>query len=478
MEESKEKISALVERKRELFTGVSDEIWANPELGFQEFHSAEVLMKALEKEGFCIEKEIAGIPTAFKASWGTGGPVIGFLGEYDALASMSQKPGVSKKVPVREGAPGHGCGHNALGAGSLAAAVAAKDFLVEHAVKGTVIYFGCPAEEAGCGKTFMAREGVFDCLDAALTWHPDTCNAVWGASSLSEIDVLFKFKGKTAHAAVCPHLGRSALDAAELMNIGVNFLREHVIDQARIHYAFLDTGGKAPNVVQDSATLYYYIRAPKKNQVDEIFPRVVKIAQGAALMTETTVSIEIESGISNFIPNQTLSEVMGACNVEMGGITFSEESKTFAEEIYETISAEDKALIPDALARITGMEDVEELSKEKLLGKAFAYKPSSYCMQGSTDVGDVSYIVPTAQMVAAAAVQGTPGHSWQQTSQACSPISHEGLLYAGKVMAYTAVKLFEDPVLLKKAREEHKRAVPGNYVCPIPAEVKPMLNKD
>lgn len=478
MGNSKEKISELVERKRKLFIRVSDEIWKNPELGFKEYKSSKILMETLEKEGFSVQKGIAGIPTAFKAVWGTGSPVIGFLGEYDALASMSQMAEVSEKVPVKEGAPGHGCGHNLLGAGSLAAAVAAKDFLEENKKEGTIVYFGCPAEEAGCGKTFMAREGAFNCLDVALTWHPNTCNAIWSASSLSEVDVLFKFKGKTAHAAACPHLGRSALDAAELMNIGVNFLREHVIDQARIHYAFLDTGGTAPNVVQDSATLYYYIRAPKKSQVDEIFPRVIKIAQGAAMMTETMVSVEIESGISNFIPNHILSEVMGECNVEMGGILFSEESKKFAEEIYKTISAEDKAIIAETFSAMTGIEESEELAKVKLLGDAFPYKENSYCMQGSTDVGDVSYVVPTAQMVAATAVQGTPGHSWQQTSQACSPIAHEGLVYAGKVMAYTAVKLFENSELLEKAKEEHRKSVQSGYVCPIPDDVKPMLDKN
>lgn len=477
MGEQKERIERLVEKKKSSFIEVSDAVWSNPELGFKEFKSASILMEALEKEGFQIESGLAGIPTAFRGVYGSGSPVIGFLGEYDALASMSQKAGVSEKEPVVEGAPGHGCGHNALGAGSLAAAVAAKDYMEEYHKQGTIVYFGCPAEEAGCGKTYMAREGVFDCLDAALTWHPNTCNAVWSASTLSEIDVLFKFKGRTAHAAACPHLGRSALDAAELMNVGVNFLREHIIDQARIHYAFLDVGGTAPNVVQDAATLYYYIRAPKKEQVDEIFLRVIKIAKGAAMMTETEVSVEIESGISNFIPNKTLSHVMGKCNVEMGGIQFSEEAQEFGEQIYETISEADKKAIPETLSQMGINKDLERLSKVKLLGDAFDYEESSYCMQGSTDVGDVSYVVPTAQMVAATAVQGTPGHSWQQTSQANSPIAHEGLLYAGKVMAYTAVKLLEEPELIEKAKEEHRKSVGGKYECPIPSEIKPGLDK-
>ena len=437
----------------------------------------KILCDALAEAGVEVAQNVGDVPTAFTGRYGSGKPVIGFLGEYDALASMSQKACTCEKAPVQEGAPGHGCGHCNLGAGSLAAAVATKDFLQEQNMPGTVVYFGCPAEEAGCGKTFMARDGVFDCLDVALTWHPNTMNAVWAASSLSEIDVIFRFKGRTAHAAACPELGRSALDAAELMNVGVNFLREHIIDQARIHYAFLDVGGEAPNVVQDTAALYYYVRAPKKSQVDEIYPRVLKIAEGAAMMTETTVSVEIDTGISDFVPNRTISAVMGKCNVELGGIDFSPEAKQYAEAIYETISDADKLGIPATLKAQTGLEDVEELAKVKLLGTAFDYKPSSALLPGSTDVGDVSHVVPTAQMVAATSVQGTPAHSWQQTAQANSPIAHEGLLYAGKVMAYTAVTLFEHPELIEKAQEEHRRENDGGYQCPIPDSVQPQLNR-
>lgn len=479
MNKSMEEVSRFVDQKKQDFISVSIEVWKHPELGFKEFHSVSILTKALEKEGFTIETGLADIPTAFRAVWGEGKPVIGFLGEFDALSSMSQKAGIAERIPVEEGAAGHGCGHNLLGAGSLAAAVACKDFLEANKKSGTIVYLGCPAEEDGFGKTFMARAGVFDDLDAALTWHPNTCNAVWSPSSLSEIDALFKFKGKTAHAAACPHLGRSALDAAELMNVGVNYLREHIIDQARVHYAFLDTGGTAPNVVQDQATLYYYVRAPKKDQVDELFPRVVKIAQGAALMTETEVSVEIECGVSNFIPNKTLSKVMGECNVELGGIQFSYEAQKLGDEIYETLTKHDKASVAENLATFidTEKENIEELSEVKLLGKAFSYKENSYCMPGSTDVGDVSYVVPTAQFIAATAVQGTPGHSWQQTSQANSPIGYEGLIYAGKVLACTAVKLIEDPELLQQAKEEHNKSVPDKYICPIPPEVKPSLEK-
>lgn len=471
--EMKERISQLVEGKKQSFIEVSDRIWENPELGFLEYRSSEILSEALLKEGFSVEKGIAGIPTAFKAVYGSGEPVIGFLGEYDALPSLSQKAASAERCPVKEGAAGHGCGHNALGAGSLAAAVALKDYVAEKGIPGTVVYIGCPAEESGCGKAFMAREGVFDCLDTALTWHPGTYNAIWTTSSLADYCVLFKFKGVSAHAAACPHLGRSALDAAELMNVGVNFLREHIIDQARIHYAFLDVGGTAPNVVQDSATLYYYMRAPKNSQIMEIYPRVVKIAQGAAMMTETTVSVEVKSALSDYVPNHVISEVMAQCNMEMGGITFSEESRELAEKIYATFGENELGTISSQLSVYCRPEMRDSVAKEKLVGRPLEYYPQNICMPGSTDVGDVSYVVPTAQMTAATAAQGTPAHSWQQTSQAGSSIAHEGLLYAGKVMAYTAARLLENPKLLEAAAGEHKREVKDGYVCPIPADVRP-----
>ncbi|WP_294150012.1 amidohydrolase [uncultured Clostridium sp.] len=469
----KENICKFVEEKKDLFIGVSEQVWENPELGFEEFKSSDIIIDALIREDFQVERGIAGIGTAFRGTFGHGSPVIGFLGEYDALPSLSQQAMTAVKRPVSEGAAGHGCGHNALGAGSLAAAVAFKDYLKETGLTGTVVYLGCPAEESGCGKAFMAREGIFDSLDAALTWHPDSCTGIFAASSLADYCVLFKFKGVSAHAASSPHLGRSALDAAELMNVGVNFLREHIIDQARIHYAFLDTGGSAPNVVQDSATLYYYIRAPKNSQIMEIYPRVVKVAQGAAMMTETTLTVEVKSALSDYIPNRILSSVMGECNLELGGIQFSRQAEEFAAAMTNSISVEDKGTIFEHLTMYCEPEAAASLTDRVLLGKAFGYHPLSCCLPGSTDVGDVSYIVPTAQMVATTAVLGTPEHSWQLTAQANSPIAHEGLLYAGKVMAYTACRLLEEPELLEKAKAELKATVPGGYVCPIPPEVTP-----
>ena len=470
---AKDKISQLIDAKKDIFTTVSDQVWENPELGFLEFKSAGFLMDVLKDQGFEIETGLGEIETAFKGTWGKGKPVIGFLGEFDALPSLSQKAGCNVKTPLEKGGAGHGCGHNALGAGSLASAVALKDYLQENNMEGTVVYFGCPGEEAGCGKAFMAREGAFDCIDVALTWHPGSANGVMGVSSLANICVLFHFKGVTSHAAASPHLGRSALDAAELMSVGVNYLREHIIDAARIHYAYHDVGGGAPNVVQDSATVFYYIRAPKTEQVNEIFPRVAKVAKGAAMMTETELTIEIKNGLCDYIPNDVLSTVMGECNLEMGGISFSEEAKAIAAQMRTTFTEADIKGAQATLIMACNAQEAKEIAGEVLVEKAFGYTKSDFVLPGSTDVGDVSYVVPTAQMNTSCVALGTPSHSWQYTAQTGGAISHEGLLYAGKVMAYTALKLIENPELIEKAKAEHKATTGGVYNCPIPKEVKP-----
>ncbi|MEG1862516.1 MAG: amidohydrolase [Oscillospiraceae bacterium] len=470
---AKDKISQLVESKKDLFSAVSDKVWETPELGFLEYKSSATLIEALKAQGFEVETGLGGIDTAFKGTFGSGKPAIGFLGEFDALPSLSQKAACGVKTPLVQGGSGHGCGHNALGAGSLAAAVALKDYLTENNLPGTVVYFGCPGEEAGCGKTFMAREGAFSCVDVALTWHPGSNNGIMGTSSLANICVLFKFKGVASHAAASPHLGRSALDAAELMNVGVNFLREHIIESARIHYAFQDVGGGAPNVVQDSATLFYYIRAPKIEQVMEIYPRVIKVAEGAAHMTETTLTVEVKNALSDYIPNDVLSALMGECSLEMGGFEFSQEAKKVGDEIYASLTENDIKGGISGLGAIANPLEIPALAAQKLLGQAFPYRRLPVCMPGSTDVGDVSYVVPTAQMTAATAVIGTPGHSWQQTAQSGSVIAHEGLNYAAKVMALTAVKLVENPQLIEKAKAELLSVTGGVYNCPIPKEVKP-----
>ena len=470
---SKEKIIQLVESKKDFFAKVNDDVWATPELGFLEFESAKTLMNALEEQGFTVEKGLAGIETAFKGTWGSGKPVISLLGEFDALPSLSQEASCNVKKPVEEGGNGHGCGHCNLGAGSMAAATALKEYMQENNLPGTVVYFGCPAEESGCGKTFMAREGVFDDVDIALTWHPGSTNNVWGISSLANIVVFFHFKGVTAHAAAVPHLGRSALDAAELMNVGVNFLREHVIPEARMHYAFTEVGGGAPNVVQDRATVLYYIRAPKTEQVMDIFPRVVKCAEGAAHMTETELTVEIKTALSDYIPNDVVSRAMNDAMIELGPIEFSDDAKEFAKEMFKSLTDADIKSGIGSLASYMPMDEAAKRVHEAVIPDVFPYVRRDYHMPGSTDVGDVSYVVPTAQLSAATAIIGTPGHSWQQTAQSKSVLAHEGTNYAAKVMALTGVKFIENPELVAKAREELNAVTGGVYNCPIPKDVKP-----
>lgn len=381
------------------------------------------------------------------------------------LPNLSQEAGLSEQKPVVEGGNGHGCGHNVLGAGSLAAAVAFKDYLLENNLQGTVKYFGCPGEEFGCGKAFMAREGNFDDLDCALTWHPGVSNMAWTFSSLANMSVFFSFTGKTAHAAAAPHMGRSALDAAELMNVGVNFFREHIIREARVHYAFHDVGGQAPNVVQDRAKLHYYIRAPKQKQAREIFERISKVAQGAAMMTETECTIKFKDGLSDYIPNLTLTKAAHDAMTEIGSIPFDEADYALAQRFVDVQPGAMAFLGPDLAGKV-------------LVGGVSPYRVINMSMPGSTDVGDVSNVVPTAQLMATSwSTGGSGSHDWMVTAQTCSPIAHKGLLFAGKALALTAVKLLEEPSLLEAAREEFKKATGGKKYKPLfPDDIMPMLD--
>lgn len=470
--DQKEEIVSLVEKKRQLFCQTGDALWDHPEIGFEEYTSADILTRALADEGFQVERGLAGMDTAFQASWGSGKPVIGFLGEFDALAGFSQKAGCTHTEPVTEGAPGHGCGHNLLGAGSLAAAVAVKDYLQAHKLAGTVIYYGCPAEETGCGKVFMARDGVFDGLDAAITWHPGCITQVITVSTLADSMMVFRFQGTPAHAAAAPHMGRSALDAAELMNVGVQFLREHMPDSARIHYAFLDVGGQAPNVVQSSAALYYDVRSPKIAQVRELVPRVLHIAQGAAMMTDTQVTTQITSGMSDYVPNLTLSRVMGQAMEELGDTDFSAEALAQGAEMAPKLT-EGIAQSREEIAPYFTPSEMAEITQGPILARPLPYREAGGCLPGSTDVGDVSHVVATAQCTVATAAFGTQTHTWQMTAQGKSEIAHDGILHAAKIMAYTAAKLLADPTLLEQARAEHREMV-GDYICPIPKDLEPV----
>ena len=468
----------VIDEKQALLDDVNDSIWEYAETAFQEFKSMDKLCEALEQEGFKVEKGVGDIPTAFTGTYGHGKPVIGLLGEFDALSGLSQVGGCPEKKALVPGGAGHGCGHNCLGTASLAAAIAVKNYL-EHnlQVSGTVIYFGCPGEEGGSGKAFMAREGVFKDLDAAITWHPSSTNNVTSGSSLANYQVKYRFYGTSAHAAGDPHLGRSALDAVELMNVGVQFLREHMIDEARVHYAILDAGGYSPNVVQPYAEVLYLIRSPKNSQVEELYQRVNKIAQGAALMTETRMEMEFIKGCSNTIPNNVLEAQLYKNFKEIGVPKYTPEEHEFARQIIAHYEAGPNAM--DGAAGTTkawGKELAEYQAEHGVSLNDFLLSLQSYdkACAGSTDVGDVSWNCPTAQIHVVTTAAKTPGHSWQFTSCNRTSIAHKGVNCAGKVMGATVIDLIENPEIIKKANEEFLERLEGEtYKCPIPAGIKP-----
>ena len=478
---NKEMLDAVIDRKSELFSGASDQIWEYAEMRFEENQSAELLCDILSAEGFTIEKGIAGLDTAFVASFGSGGPVVAILGEYDALSGLSQKGSVAKKEPVETGGNGHGCGHNLLGVGALAAAVAIKEYLSAAKTPGTIRYYGCPGEEGGSGKTFMAREGAFAGSDVAVTWHPMTHNTVFSVGTLANYQVAFKFHGKSSHAGTAPHLGRSALDAVELMNVGVNYLREHIVQEARVHYALVNSGGTSPNVVQAETEVLYLIRAPKVEQVQGIFERICKIAQGAALMTETECEIVFDKACSNYVPNGVLGKVLLQNFMEIGTPRPDEQEMRLAGEIQNTLTAQDIAGDLQMAADFMGGEGkdlLKSLNQALLSDVILPCVSSPKLLAGSTDVGDVSWIMPTAQLCVACSVFGTPGHSWQVVSQSATTFAHKGMLTAAKVMARTVVDILENPSIVAAAQEELKETLNGaEYVCPIPTGVKPKLAK-
>ena len=447
---------SVIDEKKEFLDRLADAVWEVPELAFTEYASAKLLTDALRQEGFAVEEGLAGIETAFSGAYGEGRPVIGILGEFDALSGLGQEAGVPEKKPDGK-ACGQGCGHNLLGVGSLAAALAAKRFLEEKKCPGTVVYFGCPGEEGGSGKAFMARDGVFDGLDAALSWHPERKVEVRNSLSLANYQVLYRFDGKAAHAAAQPHEGRSALDAVELMNTGVNYLREHMIPEARVHYAITDAGGRSPNVVQPHAEVLYLIRAPKNSEVAALYERVNDIAKGAALMSGTTESHEFIKACSNVVPNETIQRDLQKVMDAIPSPEPTEEDIAFA-----------KALTEKGLAGYADADPERPLHWER--------RPYPPVVQrfGSTDVGDTIWVCPTAQIHTATWAAGTPGHSWQVTAQGKTGYAHDMTRYAGKVLGAEAARLLSDPDLLAAAQEEHRKAVgPDGYIPPIPKDVKP-----
>ncbi len=465
-------IRTIIEAQKDDFIAASRYVWEQAELFFREEKSAAYLTAALKKEGFAVREKVGGMDTAFIAEFGQGKPIIGFFGEYDALPSLSQKAGTANHEPLVAGGPGHGCGHNALGVAAFAAAVATKSSMQANKLAGTIRYYGCPAEEAGWSKMFLARDGFFDDLDAAVTWHPNHVNTVQGSSSLANICAYFRFAGKTSHAAVSPHLGRSALDACELMSVGVNYLREHVVPGARMHYAYQDVGGEAPNVVQDHACVKYFIRAPKITEALAISERIKDVARGAALMTGTAVDISVTAGMCDYVPNDALGRVFDQALAEVGPPRFDEADRKLARKFRATSRPDDIAMGLRLIAEI--YPNPERFADAPLVEEIAPYKRVASEGMGSTDVGDVSYAAPTVQLNIACYANGTPLHSWQLTGQSGSSIADKGMLCAGETMALGAIRLLEQPGLLAEARREYVKATGGKYICPVGPEARPV----
>jgi len=445
-------------------TALAQSIWDHPEIGLMENHAAGLIAGELERNGFSVTREAAGLPTAFIASWGTGGPTIGILGEYDALPGLSQKVAPIRE-PAEAGAPGHACGHNLLGTASMGAALAAKHAMEQCQIPGTIRYHGCPAEETLIGKVFMARAGVFDDIDAMLSWHPSCLNTAKRTINTALNSFKVNYHGIAAHAAGSPEEGRSALDGIELMDVGVNFLREHIIQEARIHYT-ITHGGQAPNIVPEFAQAWYYVRAPRRDQVEDIYARVLDIARGAALMSGTSHDIEFITGCYDTLINTVVSEVLQKKMEKIGPPPFADEDRALAKSLQGTFP---EGSIDRVLDRIdTTREAVGDLLCEKVVGPIGVGK----MMGGSTDVGDVSYIVPTAEITTCCWPIGTPGHSWQIVASSGSSIGAKGMMLAAKTLALAALKLETAPDILAAARAEFEAATRNKeYISPIPDDV-------
>ncbi len=449
--------------------GLADRVWETPETLYGEFRSAAEHTAMLRQKGFRVSEGVAGIPTAVVGEAGEGGPVIAILGEYDALPGLSQVAGIAEPKEVVPAGNGHGCGHNLLGAAALLAACAVKDWLAASGQPGRVRYYGCPAEEGGAAKTFMVRAGLFDDVAAAVTWHPDCMTRVDPMLSLANTRMDFAFQGRASHAAMSPHLGRSALDAVELMSVGVNYLREHVPQDARIHYAYLDAGGMAPNVVQARARVRYSIRALRLHEMLAIVERVKDVARGAALMTGTTVEMKMFAAVSNMLGNSVMDRTMQAAMDELGGVPFDDADRAYARAIQATLTDGDIA----APYRIIGRP---VRTDEPLCDYVVPLEARGEVMIGSTDVADVSWAVPLAQALVATHAIGTPAHTWQITAQGKSPAAHKGMAHAARIMARTAERLIADPTLLAEARAAHAAKLAAEpYTCPMPDDVMPPL---
>lgn len=469
----KQSLYRSVEKNATLLTTLSDKIWELAELSMQETESARAYIQILQSQGFETTENLCGISTAFLGRFGSGKPVIGILGEFDALSGLSQQACMLAKTPLNSGNCGHGCGHNLLGAASLGAAIAIKEQIQSGNLKGTVVFYGCPGEEGCAGKTFMARDGMFRDLDAALCWHPGDVNEVTTGSNAASLQLEYTFTGISSHAADSPDQGRSALDGAELMNIGIQYLREHMPKSCSVHYSFLDVGGTSPNVVQSTSKLLYMVRGDSVKSAKALLKRVNKIAEGAALMTETEVSSRQIDGTANTLSNTVLEQLLFSNMCQAPLPQYSENEVAFASALKSTYNTE-KLPGQRTSEDITLRQFVTEhsdMGRMPLNNFILPYAPSMKLNPGSTDVGDVSWLTPTAQFTAVTWPSGIPGHSWQIVSAGKTSIAHKGLLYAAKVLAGTVSDLMCDQKLLENAKKEFLFAAADGYDCPISSDL-------
>jgi aminobenzoyl-glutamate utilization protein B len=439
---AQEEVLKKLDSKADFYGDLAMKIWSNPELGYLETESSALLQQTLKDAGFVVKAGVAGVPTAFVAEYGSGKPVIGIMAEFDALPGVSQKA-VPFRDPVIEGGAGHACGHHLFGTASTAAGITVMEWMKDNNIKGTLRVYGTPAEEGGGGKVYMAKAGLMDDVDAMLHWHPGSDNEAGATSSLANISTKFRFYGVASHAAAAPERGKSALDGVEAMNFMVNLMREHVPMETRMHYV-ITRGGEAPNVVPAFAESYHYVRHPDARVVKEIFQRMIKTAEGAALGTQTRMEYEIINGVYNLLPNETLSQIMFKNLSKVGGVNYTADEKKFAEEIIKTFPEGVMASPADA-AIITPFE-----VNEKGAG-------------GSTDVGDVSWLVPTAGLGTATWVPGTSAHTWQAVAAGGTSIGKKGMMVAAKTLTLTAMDIFKDPSVTVKAKAELDRRRGANF---------------
>ncbi len=469
-----EEISKCIEAHKERWIQISNAIWEYAETGLQEFRSSKLLADTLMEQEFQVTYGICEMETAFKAVYGSGKPMITMVAEYDAIPGLSQMAGCTTPKPIQTGGAGHGCGHNVMGTSILAAAIAAKEYMKQSKIPGTIQVIGTPAEETIGAKAYMVRDGVFQDSDVCIGIHSAWFNALQSYGMPACQSVRFHFYGKAAHAGTVPHLGRSALDACELMNVGVNYLREHVLPSTRMSYCYENAGPPAENLVPDYACVRYGLRSENALELKNVYDRVVQVAKGAAMMTDTRCTVEPVMAMSDFIPNDTLGTFCSEIMWQTGEPDFDETDETLARSFFEMIPEAGK----DASVRHMSLcyDDADHLREVPLIREVASYKKQAGFIGGGSDICDITHVVPTAHFLVTMQANATPGHSWQQTAQGATSIAHKGMLFAAKAMAASAIALMESPEVIKEAKEELHRRTKGQYLSLLEPDQKPRLH--